>query len=70
MPVRVRLRRLPQQLKDFLEKMISNLIDAGTVYPSPTSPWTSDLLLVPDSAPEKSAFTIDLRHVNPYTVKY
>lgn len=69
-PVRVRLRNYSLDQREFLQKFMKVLIDTGHVYPNPTSKWASAPLLVAKPGPSMYRFTVDLRPVNKYTIKY
>lgn len=69
-PVKVKLRKYSQEQKTFLSEFVSELISKGMLYPNPTASWAAAPLLVPKPGPTKFRFTVDLRPVNKYTVKY
>lgn len=69
-PVRVRLRNYSQEQRNFMPKMVSNLVKCSMVYLNPTSPWASAPLLVPKLGPAKFRFTVDLRPVNRFNIKH
>lgn len=56
--------------KEFLVGLISKVIESRMVYSKPMSPRDLDRLIVPDAVPKKFWFTVDLRPVSQYTVKY
>ena len=69
-PVRVRLRNYSQAQRDFLSKCVANLVKHNMAYSNPSSPWACAPLLVPKTGPEGFRFTVDLRPVNKFTVRY
>jgi len=69
-PIRVKLRNYSRDQRDFLNDFVGNLERKGMVYPNPSSPWACAPLLVPKDAPSRFRFTVDLRPVNRFTVKY
>lgn len=68
-PVRVRLRNYSQTQKEFLAEFVNKLLDAGMVFPNPSSPWASAPLLVPKPGAQY-LFTVGLRPVNKFTTKH
>lgn len=66
---RRRLSLCPMRIR-FLTNTVTTLVECGTAYENPTSPWASAPLLVPKPGPTKFRFTTDLRSVNHFTVAY
>jgi hypothetical protein len=67
-PVRVKLRRYPQEQRDFLKSFVDQLVSSGLAYRNASSTWCSAALLVPKPGPARFRFTVDLRPVNKQTV--
>jgi hypothetical protein len=67
-PVRVKLRRYPQEQRDFLKSFVDQLVSSRLAYRNASSTWCSAALLVPKPGPAKFRFTVDLRPVNKQTV--
>lgn len=69
-PIRVKLRNYSQEQREFLQKLIAELVRCDMVYPNPTASWASAPLLVYKSGPAKFRFTVDLRPINQFTVQH
>ena len=67
-PTVVKLRRYSPEQRQFLKKLMDQLIKLDLVYPNPTSKWGSALHLVPKHGPDGWRFTSDLRPINRWTI--
>lgn len=69
-PVRFRLRRYPQGQKHFLLSMVSDLVKHKMSYAKSASPCALAPVLVAEPGAENLRFTVDLRPVNSFTIRY
>jgi len=69
-PTRVKLRNYSREQRQFLSDFVQALQEKGMIYPNPSSRWACAPLLVPKPGESRFRFTVDLRPVNRYTIKY
>lgn len=69
-PVRVKLRNYSAEQREFMSRLVDDLMKHKLIYPNPTSPWASAPLIVPKPGPARWRFTVDLRPVNRFTVRH
>lgn len=69
-PVRVKLRNYSEKQRNFLRKLLSNIIQHNCMYPNLSLKWASAPLIVPKPRPDGRRFTIDLHPVNQFTIRH
>lgn len=63
-PVDVKIGNYSDSHRRFLRKLVGKLLDAGLIYPNPTSKWSCAPHLVPKPGPAELRLTVDLRPIN------
>jgi hypothetical protein len=67
-PVRVRVRKYPQEQREFLSRFVTELVANGHAVRNPHATWCAAPLLVPKEGPSQFRFTVDLRPFNKATI--
>lgn len=69
-PVHVKIRKYSENQRQFLRNLVAKLLEAGFVYPNPTSKWSCAPHLVSNPEPAECSFTVNLRPVNRCTYSF